>query len=122
MTGDWAKDYAAQLEKTVAAWAEPGATEGAFAMGGGDPYPTSALGGMFLSELVTHGWDLARATGQELKVSEEVARAVLDLNTGMSAEAQQQGLFGAPVPVDAGAPTLERAVAVTGRDPAWSPR
>ncbi|MBM7785278.1 TIGR03086 family metal-binding protein [Tenggerimyces flavus] len=116
MTGDWAKDYAVQVDKAAAAWALPGATEGEFAMHG-PPYPAEALAGMFLSELVTHGWDLARATGQTLRVSDELAAAVLELNAGMAPEGRTQGLFGEPVTLKEGASTLETAVAIAGRDP-----
>lgn len=116
MTGDWAKDYAVQVDKAAAAWALPGATEGTFAMHG-PPYPAEALAGMFLSELVTHGWDLARATSQTLNIPEELAAKALELNKGMAPEGRTQGLFGEPVPVGEAASTLDKAVAIAGRDP-----
>lgn len=118
VTDDWAKAYAEQLDKTVAAWAAPGATEGMAAMGSG-PFPAAELAKMFLGELVLHGWDLARATGQELRVDDEVAEAALDISGQLAGQARELGLFGEPVATDAAASTFDRVLAVTGRDPGW---
>lgn len=36
-------------------------------------------------------------------------------------QGRQMGIFGAPVPVAADAPALDRALGLSGRDPGWAP-
>ncbi|MET7423161.1 TIGR03086 family metal-binding protein [Dactylosporangium sp. NPDC005555] len=119
--GDWRAPLRTRIEATAAAWAAPGAWEGVTRMGGPMELPADLVGGMVLGELVLHGWDLARATGVEphfddvvlLRVYEEVARSA-----GMGRE---MGVYAAEVRVPASAPPLARALALSGRDPSWTP-
>jgi uncharacterized protein (TIGR03086 family) len=74
-----------------------------------------------IAEMVLHGWDAAKASGQHYTAPDDVAGAVL---TAVEANAElyrtYQG-FADPVPVPASASALERALAQSGRDPAWAP-
>jgi uncharacterized protein (TIGR03086 family) len=85
---------------------------------GGDAPPV----GVLLMETVTHGWDLATATGQPAVYQEEVVVAALDAGREMMApQYRGDGMpFGAEVDVPSSAPALDRLVAFMGRDPDWS--
>ncbi|MFJ6654773.1 TIGR03086 family metal-binding protein [Streptomyces sp. NPDC091377] len=117
----WRERFAAETELLVAAWAAPGAEEGTT---GAWRMPAALVGAMALLDLTVHGWDLARATGQEYRVDEGSA-AVVERLTGAVAElgptARSQGVFGEPVPVAEGASGFERLLALTGREPGWRP-
>jgi uncharacterized protein (TIGR03086 family) len=119
--GDWAGALEAQVDRCVAAWMEPGAWEGVTHMGGPTELPAPLVGGMVVGELVVHGWDLARATGQRPAWDEELLGYVLD-EVAKSAEfGRQMGVYGPEVDVPASSPTLDRVLGLTGRDPAWMP-
>lgn len=77
-----------------------------------------------LDEVVLHGWDLARSTGQGYAVDDASAAVVLAFTTAAAAPGDQwdrEGLFGPAVPVAEGAPPFERALGLAGRDPGWRP-
>jgi uncharacterized protein (TIGR03086 family) len=75
-------------------------------------------------ELVLHGWDLARATGQPFTCDPASTAAVLAF-TSASAQPEQaagrEGPFGPVVDVPEDAPAFDRALGFAGRDPAWTP-
>ncbi|HUR75591.1 MAG TPA: TIGR03086 family metal-binding protein [Sporichthya sp.] len=110
-----------QLNELVAAWRDPAAWEG-MATAGGVTMPADVMGVVALDELVLHGWDLARATGQEYSCDEASAGAVLEFTRMASAPefaSSREGLFGPVVAVPADASTFEQALGFAGRDPAW---
>lgn len=82
------------------------------------------MGLVALDELVLHGWDLARATGQPYDCDPASAEAVFEF-TSMSAApeeaAAREGLFGPVIAIPADAPLFDRALGLSGRDPAWKP-
>ncbi|MFR9804751.1 TIGR03086 family metal-binding protein [Pseudonocardia sp. RS010] len=118
------REWAAAAEKegvaAAAAWADPQVWEGESHLGGG-PMPAAAVGAMMTGEFVVHAWDLAVATGQPFTVSPELGEAALEAMTGMAGMGREAGWIGAEVPVDPTAPAVERALGVSGRDPAWRP-
>jgi uncharacterized protein (TIGR03086 family) len=69
---------------------------------------------------VLHGWDLAKATGQELTVDPDLAEAVHAGVIEFAEQGKDYGIFGDPVPVPDSASVLDRALAHSGRDPNWS--
>ena len=73
-----------------------------------------------LGEFVLHGWDLARASGQELRCAPEVAVAVYESAVAVGEQARSMGVYGPVVEVGADASPLERALGASGRDPGWS--
>lgn len=113
---DWADAYAAQLDRAVAAWADPALWEGDIDLGMG-PLPAADLAGMIIKETAVHGWDVAVATGQDFRVSEDAARFVLDVVETHGDLYRQYDGFAAPVPIPADAPVFDRALASSGRDP-----
>ncbi len=115
--GDWAADLVAQLERTTAAWSGPQAWQGTTHMGSPTEMPAAMIGGMVLGELVVHGSDLARATGQQPTWDDDVLEYVyrdVETSAGMG---RDMGIYGPEVPVPADAPLLHRILGLTGRKP-----
>lgn len=115
-----APDLPGQLSRIAEAWRRPAAWVGETSMGGGAPIPAAMFGGMVLTEMVVHGWDLARATGQPVMWSDEVLAYVHDELVKTAELGREMGLYAAPVPVPDDAGLLERTVALTGRSPYWN--
>lgn len=117
----WREDLPGVLGELADAWRDPVAWTGTTRAGGVD-LPGSVAGVVAADELVIHGWDLARATGQGYVPDRDALAASHAL---LLAAAQEKGggggLFEAVVPVPDGAPLLDRAVGLSGRDPAWTP-
>ncbi|GAA1945271.1 TIGR03086 family metal-binding protein [Kitasatospora viridis] len=113
---DWAEAYAAQLDRGVAAWADPAAWAGEVDLGG-MTVPAGSVARMLVMELLLHGWDVARTTGQRVAVSEELGALLLAVVEENVELFRQYGGFADPVAVPADAPVLDRALAASGRDP-----
>ncbi len=111
--------YAAAVPEIAAAWAAPGALEGSAPFGPGE-YPAQVAAGITLSEIVLHGWDLAKATGQSLVVDDDVAEATHYLMTRGAEGGRQAGVYGPEVPVPDDADAFTKALGLSGRDPDWS--
>jgi uncharacterized protein (TIGR03086 family) len=75
-----------------------------------------SLGIAFADQLV-HGWDLAKATGQDATMPPELAQAAYTTIHGQFTEEQRQGVFKPEVHVGPDASAQERLLAYTGRDP-----
>lgn len=86
---------------------------------GGMPMPAETVRSMLGADLVLHGWDLARATGQRLDCTTEAAEQTSLFLDGFAEQGRGMGLFAAPVPVAADALPLVRALARSGRNPVW---
>jgi uncharacterized protein (TIGR03086 family) len=115
----WRDKLPDQLDALAAAWRAPEAWEGR-AEAGGVTLPASVMGVVALNELIIHGWDLAVATGQPYQPEP----AALAVSMSIFPEGDTEGtpgMFGPPVPVAADAPLLDRVIAASGRDPAWTP-
>ncbi len=82
--------------------------------------PASLIGGMVVGELVVHGWDLARATGQHFDLDDDVAAYTHDETAKNAQQGRDIGVYGPEVAVPATAPTLHRLLGLTGRDPGWT--
>jgi uncharacterized protein (TIGR03086 family) len=120
---DWRALLPERLDGLAQAWRDPSAWEG-MAEAGGVTMPAEVIATVALDELVLHGWDLARATGQPFDCDPASTQAVLGFTT-MSAQPEQaamrEGLFGPVVDVPEGASAFDRALGFAGRDPAWTP-
>jgi uncharacterized protein (TIGR03086 family) len=116
----WREALPGRLLAMATAWHSPQAWEGLTKVGGGT-MPATIAGQAGLNELVIHGWDLARGTGQPYCVDEASAQAAVEFLRLASAAAEpgQRGPFGPAIEVPPGASTLDRAVALSGRDPRW---
>ena len=119
---DWHARLEADLKQVASAWSDPVAWGGETRLGGPDPVPATMIGGMACTELVVHGWDLARATDQKPVWDDEVVTFAFSELVATAELGRQMGAYGPEVAVPREAPTLDRALGLTGRDPAWLPR
>jgi uncharacterized protein (TIGR03086 family) len=120
---DWRDRIQDRLEGLAAAWTEAEAWTGMTAAGGID-LPGEVAGLIALDELVIHGWDVAKSSGQSFDVdpaSLEAVHGFVAQFSGPGHEADRKGLYGPEVEVAPDAPLLDRVVAITGREPHWSP-
>ena len=120
---DWRDGIPHSLGALAEAWRDPAAWTGDTRVGGVD-LPGEVAGVVALDELVLHGWDLARATGQPFDVDPAslavVHGFVADFATPERSE-QRGGLFGPVVEVADEEPLLDQVLGLSGRDPSWSP-
>jgi uncharacterized protein (TIGR03086 family) len=119
---DWRAVLPERLRELAAAWRDPAAWTG-MTEAGGVQMPGEMMGIVALDEVVLHGWDLARATGQPFTCDAASTAAVLEFTAswaGPEQVASREGLFGPVVEVPADAPPLDRALGFAGRDPAWT--
>jgi uncharacterized protein (TIGR03086 family) len=120
---DWRSRIPRDLSKLAEAWRDPAAWTG-MTMAGGIDLPGEVAGLVALDELVIHGWDVARASGQPYECDAASLEAVHGFVAQFSApgeEAQREGLFGPVVDVPEDAPLLDRVIGLSGRNPAWVP-
>ncbi|MFI6103129.1 TIGR03086 family metal-binding protein [Streptomyces sp. NPDC051310] len=117
---DWRTVLPRRLGDLAAAWRAPGAWEGT-TRAGGVTLPGEVAGLVALNEVLIHGWDLARATGQEYAADETSLRASYAMLAPTAGSPQDRGPFGPPVPVPDEAPLLDRVIGLSGRRPDWRP-
>lgn len=118
----WRTDIPDRLVALARAWQDPGAWVGMTQAGGVD-LPGEIAGSVALNEVVLHGWDVARASGQSYQCAPETLAAALEFTSAAypaDRVEQRAGLFGPAVGVPPDAPLLDRLVGLTGRDPSWS--
>ncbi|MFD7296137.1 TIGR03086 family metal-binding protein [Streptomyces sp. NPDC059897] len=113
---NWATTYATDLDRAVAAWAEPAVWEGEIDLGFARQ-PAPEVAALLWAELVLHGWDVAQATGQEFHVSDGAAALLLQVVAANADLYRQYEGFAAPVAVGDDAPVYARALALSGRGP-----
>ena len=118
LDADWRAAYPTWLAGLAQAWQAPAAWEGMTRAGGFD-MPGAVTGSVALTEVVIHGWDIARVSGQPYAVDPDTAAVVLAHVSQIAAEGPIEGLFGPAVPVADDAPVLDRIIALSGRNPAW---
>ena len=121
---DWRARIPRDLDALAESWRDPEAWTGMTKAGGID-LPGELAGLIALDELVVHGWDVARASGQDFELdgdSLDTVYGFVKQFSGAGQEAAREGMFGPEVPVSDAASVLDRIVGITGRDPAWSPR
>ncbi len=68
-------------------------------------------------DTVVHGWDLAKATGQDTTFSEEHAKLIHDAFAPNMDGLRQSGAFGPAVAVPDSASTQDKLIAMMGRQP-----
>lgn len=111
----WRETLADRLPALVEAWRDPAAWQGMTRAGGVD-LPAEVAGVVALDEIVLHGWDLARATGQSYAVDDTTARVLLGFVSQFDSDGTP-GLFGPALQHDADAPVFDQVLARSGRDP-----
>lgn len=119
LDSDWRTSIPPQLDALARAWRTDGAWEGMTKAGGID-LPAEIAGRVALNELVVHGWDIARATGQSFRpalADLEMSQELLSSDLGSR---DSEGPFGPTHPVPEDAPLLDRVIGLSGRDPHWT--
>jgi uncharacterized protein (TIGR03086 family) len=123
LQGDWRTHIPRDLTVLGEVWRDPAAWEGTTKIAGAE-MPAAVVGAVGLNEVVTHAWDLARAIGQPFDADHDSIEGCLAFVEPMSqpgAEASRAPAFGPALTPPDGASPLERLIALTGRDPAWTP-
>ena len=120
----WRTRIPRDLANLAQAWRNPEAWASMTRIAGSDS-PAEVVGLVAADELVVHGWDVARATGQPYDPEPAVldaARSFLMMFASPDAPAGSDVAFGPSRQVPDDAPLLDRVVALAGRDPGWAPR
>ncbi|WP_412079623.1 TIGR03086 family metal-binding protein (plasmid) [Streptomyces xanthophaeus] len=117
----WREELPQVLGELAEAWKDPAAWTGMTRAGGVD-LPGEIAAAVTVDELVVHGWDLARATGQEYAPDQAALRASHAFLLASVEDEDRGDIFGPVVPVPDDAPLLDRAVGLSGRDPGWTPQ
>jgi uncharacterized protein (TIGR03086 family) len=118
---EWRTTIPGSLQDLVEAWRHESAWQGRVSAGGIE-MDAADNAVVAVEELVVHAWDLAQATGQELRVDalslDEVDRF---MTMFADAIASGRGPYGPAVHAPSGSDRLDRLVARAGRDPRWTP-
>ena len=104
------------------AWADDSGLASSFQMPWGEVYTGATLVAMYVAELATHAWDLAKATGQIHRLNPSLALPALEGARAMIKPQYRDMVepgapFGPEVKPRAHADDWERLVAFMGRDP-----
>jgi len=109
--------YRAAADRLLTVMNEPGRLDGTVASPFGEMSAATGARLAFVDQL-THGWDLAAATGQDPTIPESLLEAAARLARGeLSRLPRRPELFDVEVPVSEAATPTERFVAFLGRDP-----
>ena len=108
-------DVAATAEAALAAWRRRG-LDGSVAVGR-SVWPAGLAVEIIPLELLVHGWDIARATGDEIDVPAAIAGYVLGRARELVTEDKRGRSFAAEVSAGPDATALQRLIAFTGREP-----
>jgi uncharacterized protein (TIGR03086 family) len=99
-------DFERAREETLQTFREPGVVE----------KTGPALGIAFTDQLL-HGWDLAKATGQDTTMPTGLPEMAYEMIHGRFTDEQRKGTFKPEIPVDPEASAQDKLLAYTGRDP-----
>ena len=113
----WRDRLATDLDALADGWSSPAAWRGSTWVAGMH-MPAEIVGVIALDELVIHGWDLAIATRQPYDPPGDEVDAALTFVSAFDAPRDGR-LFGPVVEVPPDAPSFERLLGLTGRDPRW---
>ncbi|WP_369252193.1 TIGR03086 family metal-binding protein [Streptomyces sp. R41] len=117
----WREALPKALDELAEAWRDPAAWTGV-TRAGGVTLPGPVAAAVAADELLVHGWDLARATGQTYEPDAAALRASYEFLAAAAEDPSRGGgIFGPVVPVPDDAPLLDRAIGLSGRDPGWKP-
>lgn len=112
--------FADSAARMLAAARTPGALDRMLAMPFG-PVPATMAVGFRFGDLLNHGWDVARATGQPTDFAPELNEAALAMvrQTMASYDRSTSPVFKAETPAPAGASAADRLAAFLGRPAEW---
>jgi uncharacterized protein (TIGR03086 family) len=108
--------FAGASEKTLAAWRRRG-VDGTVTLPIGPEVPAAAAAGIASLDCLVHGWDLAKATGQDATLDPALAEAALVISRQIVTPEIRPAAFAPAVEVGAAASPTDRLVAFLGRQP-----
>jgi uncharacterized protein (TIGR03086 family) len=119
LDGDLAGDdpaaaYAASVSSARAAVTAPGAMEMTCHLSFGD-YSGSDYAAQLLLDTVVHGWDIAKASGQDTRLDRELVGACLPIATELTTQFRSSGVFGEDLRVAPDADPQTRLLSMMGR-------
>lgn len=120
VAGDWSAALDTYLDDLAAAWRDPSAWQGTTHVAGPAELPAPLIGGMVVTELTVHSWDLSRALHLTPAWDDDLLRFAHDHLEATAPMGRDMGAFGPEVPVAPTAPLLDRLLGLSGRDPHWS--
>ncbi|MFG2334946.1 TIGR03086 family metal-binding protein [Streptomyces yangpuensis] len=113
-------ELVAVLEAAAAAWESRRDEESVPTPMGPLPAGTGAAAAAL--DAGVHAWDIARATGQDLPLTEEMAEGLEDIAARIVDFVRDSfGKYASALVLPEGAGRSEKLLAFTGRDPRWSP-
>jgi uncharacterized protein (TIGR03086 family) len=108
-------DYADSADRLLAAFRAPGALDQIVEVPFGR-IPARVALQLRLADVIVHGWDIARATGQHADFPAEVVEQALAFSLAtLPSVRSDRSPFAPPQPVDDDAPVLDRLAACLGR-------
>jgi uncharacterized protein (TIGR03086 family) len=113
---DWAGRYADSAKAASAAFRAPGALDALCAVSYG-PVPGRVYAGHRFIDVLIHGWDLAKASGQDTTMPPDLVAACIEVVDPQLPMLESSGMFGNRVGVPDGADEQTKLLAMLGRDP-----
>ena len=114
---DPASAYSRSATSVDTAWRDPALLDRTFELPIG-VLPGRAALTLHLVETIIHGWDLAKATGQQQAFDPDVVQAATQfVQPNAPGERPPSAAFAAPVPVEDDLPEIDRLAAFLGRTP-----
>ena len=107
LSDDPKADFERACGEVVAAFSQEGVVE-----------KTGPALGIAFADALLHGWDVARATGQDAKMPADLPGPALEAIHGRFTEEQRKGVFKPEISVGDDASPQDRLLAYTGRTPA----
>jgi uncharacterized protein (TIGR03086 family) len=111
---DPAAAYRASAELAAEAFNEPGAMDAPCAVSYG-PVPGSVYCGHRILDVTVHGWDLAKATGQDTTLEPDLVEAVSAIVAPQIDMLAGSGMFASPVDIAGDADAQTRMLSQLGR-------
>ena len=119
LDGDLAGDdpaaaYGASVAVATDTVTAPGAMEARCHLSFGDFSGADYAAQLFMDTLI-HGWDIARATGQDTRLDPDLVTACMPIAQEITSMARGSGVFGENLPVGPDADPQTRLLALVGR-------
>jgi uncharacterized protein (TIGR03086 family) len=113
---NWCESVGLHMRRLGSAWDDPEAWQGKGNLPGSN-LSNETWGKITLTEIVVHGWDIAKATGQPFDLPETTLRTCLNHVANFVPNAPNPALWKHPLCVSSDARLIDRIVAITGRIP-----
>lgn len=78
-------------------------------------YPGADYAGQLFMDTLIHGWDVAKATGQDTRLDQELVTACMPIADQLTRQFRSAGVFGEDLAVSPDADLQTRLLALLGR-------